>query len=272
VSEEVAYEKARITVAQIDLDIITEREQVQRLLGTHGEDTNWRIKNELSAVSEQPTIPENTETRALEASLDLMEAKHRLEGLARRAGVTRVAGWLPDITIDFHSLQGNPEEDTNASNLNRNWRFGGGLTVGIPLFDRKQGTLVAVEAQFDALMESYYGMAVDLRSAVREARSRVASSHARAHQYQEVIVPAQRRVTEQTLLQYNAMQIGIFHLLQARREQLDVQLAYVETLREYWSAVAELDALLAGGHVSSPHTRASRNITQDTKNESSRGH
>jgi cobalt-zinc-cadmium efflux system outer membrane protein len=62
-------------------------------------------------------------------------------------------------------------------------------------------------------------------------------------------VPAQARVTAQTLLQYNAMQLGIFQLLEARREEFDVELAYVETLREYWSASAELDAVLAGTRV-----------------------
>jgi outer membrane protein TolC len=45
------------------------------------------------------------------------------------------------------------------------------------------------------------------------------------------------------------MQLGVFQLLQARREQLDVELAYVETLREYWSAAAALDTLLAGHRV-----------------------
>jgi outer membrane protein TolC len=61
-----------------------------------------------------------------------------------------------------------------------------------------------------------------------------------------VIVPAQARVAEQLLLHYNAMQIGVFELLQARREQLDLQLAYVDTLREYWTNLAALQALLAG--------------------------
>jgi hypothetical protein len=64
-----------------------------------------------------------------------------------------------------------------------------------------------------------------------------------------VIVPAQDNLMVQTQLQYNAMQIGVFQLLEARRAQLDVALDFVETQREYWSAVAELDALLAGRRV-----------------------
>lgn len=268
-SQETAYERARITVAQIELDVATERERVQRVLGTHGTDTEWRVRGELPMVPERPTIHEDLETRALRASLDLTETRQRLEGLARRAGVTRTEGWLPDITVDAHGLQGNSEALAGTP-TDRDWRFGAGVSVGIPLFDRSQGTAAALDAEFDALMERYYGMAVDLRSATREARSRVSSAHARARQYQEIIVPAQGRVTAQTLLQYNAMQVGIFQLLLARREELDVQLAYVETLREYWSSVAELDALLAGKRVM-PDARAA-SATMGGSAESAGGH
>jgi outer membrane protein TolC len=123
------------------------------------------------------------------------------------------------------------------------------VSLELPLFDRRQGTAVSLEAEFDALLETYYGLAVDVRSAAREVQSRVSSAHARARQYQDVIVPAQRRVGEQTLLQYNAMQVGVFQLLEARQAELDVELDYTDTLREYWTAVAELGALLAGQHM-----------------------
>ena len=246
-SQEVAYERARITVAQLELDAATAREVLQLLLGAHGEDTAWTVTAELPDVPASVTLPDALETQALQASLELHETRQRLEGLARRTGVARVAGWLPDVAVDVHALHGNPED--GAAGGSRGWRFGGGVSVGVPVFDQQRGTTRALEAEFDALMERYYGMAVDLRSAARDARNRVVSAHARARQYQAVIVPAQARVSAQTLLQYNAMQVGIFQLLQARREELDAQLALVDTRREYWSATAELSALLAGQRV-----------------------
>src|SRR5690606_3705809 len=99
----------------------------------------------------------------------------------------------------------------------------------------------ALTAELEASLERYYGLAVDLRSAVREARNRLRSAHARALHYQDVILPTQRAVTRQSLLQYNAMQIDVFQLLAARRDELSAELAYVETLREYWVSSAELD-------------------------------
>lgn len=229
----------------------------------------WRVETELGPVPEKTSIQSDLESQALRANLDLSEARHRLEGLARRTGLARTEGWLPDIALDAHGLRGNPEDDKAAAG-DPNWRFGAGISVGVPLFNRRQGTITALEAEFDALMERYHGMAIDLRSAAREARNRVESAHARARHYQQIIVPAQERVTEQTLLQYNAMQVGIYHILQARREALDVKLAEVETLREYWSAVAELEAILAGKRVE-PGAGASK-VSLGPSGESPGGH
>jgi outer membrane protein TolC len=246
-TEEAAYERARVGVARRELEVATERERMQRLLGQHGAATAWRARGTLAPVAEAPDIPADLERRALTASLGLRERRQRLEALARRAGWTRAAGWIPDVAVDVHGLHGDP--DRAAAGDDDNWRFGAGVSLELPLFDRRQGTAASLEAEFDALLETYYGLAVDVRSAAREVRSRVVSAHARARQYQDVIVPAQQRVTEQTLLQYNAMQVGIFQLLEARQAELGVELEQVETLREYWTAVAELGALLAGQHM-----------------------
>jgi outer membrane protein, heavy metal efflux system len=149
-------------------------------------------------------------------------------------------------------------------------RFGGGVTVSIPLFDRKQGNTAALGAEFDGLLERYHGSAVDVRSFAREQESRLSSAHARARQYENVILPAQKRLTRETLLQFNAMQAGIFQLLLARREELDVELGYVETLREYWTANARVQALLKGA-LPGPDTAGAPTL-MSTQSESRGGH
>ncbi|MDP3215002.1 MAG: TolC family protein [Deltaproteobacteria bacterium] len=98
-------------------------------------------------------------------------------------------------------------------------------------------------------MERYHASAVDLRSGLRDARNRLRSAHARARQYDGVIVPARERVLRETLLQYNAMQVSVFQLLQARRELLDATLRRAEVRREFWTATAGTDALFAGRRV-----------------------
>lgn len=260
VNEQAMYEKARITVAQLELDLLLERERMQQLLGLYGTEAVWRSVTREVAIAAQPPAVENVEQKAMRASLELAEMRARLEGLARLAGVTTAAGWLPDLSIDVHALHGDPENE-DAAGREPALRWGGGISASIPLFDRQQGRVTALEAERDALLERYYGTAIEIRSAVRQARGRVQSAFQRARQYQEVIVPAQHRVTQQTLLQYNAMQVGVFQVLQVRRDELDAQLAYLDTVREYESALAELDALLAGRRVSAELRAANTSMT-----------
>lgn len=241
-SQIAAYERARVSVAKLELSVAEQREQMQRLLGLHGEQTEWSAQPNLEGAPDQLSVADDLERRALEANLDLRASHKRLSGLAKQTGVARTAVWLPDVTADVHALQTKVESDRSKDH----WRAAGGFSVVVPLFDRGQGHISALEAQFDALLERYQGLAIATRSAARDARNRLVSAHARAHQYQTVILPAQTKVMEQSVLQYNAMQLGVFQLLQARQELLDVQLSYVDTLREYWSAVAELEALTQG--------------------------
>jgi cobalt-zinc-cadmium efflux system outer membrane protein len=242
VSAEVAADRAAIQVAQLELDALVAREQIQRLLALELPQRAWPTRSALSPVPAEPDLAEKAGARTLRASFALRSMQLRLESLERQAGVTRASGWLPDLSVELLARRDEAEDD--------DFDFGAGVAVDVPLFDRNQGEAASLEAQRDALLERYYGAAAALRSATREVEGRVRSAHARARKYQDVIVPTQARVVEQQLLQYNAMQIGVFELLQARRDQLDVQLAYVETLREYWTNLAALQALL-GGHAPS---------------------
>ena len=59
-------------------------------------------------------------------------------------------------------------------------------------------------------------------------------------------MPRRERIVNEAQLAYNAMAIGVFQLLQAKRDQIETGRVYVETLRDYWLARAEIEQLLAG--------------------------
>ncbi|HSU41057.1 MAG TPA: TolC family protein, partial [Polyangiaceae bacterium] len=62
----------------------------------------------------------------------------------------------------------------------------------------------------------------------------------------DVLLPLRQRVLDQTELEYNAMAVGVFQLLQAKREEVETARVYVELLREYWSARIQVERLQAG--------------------------
>lgn len=244
-NREAAYQQARLEASNLELDVMRTHEKLNRLLGLFGKQTAWQIAGQLTPAPQALDEQKDTENRAIAASLELQEVQSRLQALSRRIGVTRTEGWLPAVNVDFHLLSGNPNQTNRDSNL----RYGGGVGLALPIFDRKQGQVRAGEAEFDGLQERYYGLAIDIRSSAREARAQLAVAHARARHYEQKLLPAQKKVLEQTQLQYNAMQIGIFELLRANRELLQVELGYINSLRDYWTATAAFEAILAGKRV-----------------------
>lgn len=64
--------------------------------------------------------------------------------------------------------------------------------------------------------------------------------------YRTTLLPLREKIVDETLLQYNAMTTGPLQLLAAKRDQIATATAYVDALRDHFTARAEAEALLAG--------------------------
>jgi outer membrane protein TolC len=250
-TEHAAYEAARVAVSEAEADQLDDRERLNVLLGFHGRETTWQVAQHLPEVPRGLPEQARLESRAIEASLELAETRATLIALGRRVGLAQNTGWLPDLNVGVAA-----ERDSGE------WSVGPALRGTLPLFNHQQGAVIVNQARFDQLRDRYVATAIEVRAAVRAARNRAVSAQERARHYREVLLPARQEVLEQTVLQYNAMQVGVFQLLQARRDQLDAARMYIETLREYWRTCAELEQILAGrstgaiGPMSSEQPRA----------------
>ena len=71
--------------------------------------------------------------------------------------------------------------------------------------------------------------------------------------YTRVLLPLRQRVVVQSQLQYNAMVLSAFQLLEARREEVRTYREYVEALRDYWNAHNALENAV-GGRLTTPGT------------------
>jgi outer membrane protein TolC len=245
ISHAAAYERARVRFAELELERTARRERLLRALGIEPPHAALRVQPGPPDVPETVRLPPGAGERAVAASLELGETQHRAQAAELRADARRTEGWLPEIEVGVLSLY---EQRTATPDFGDDaaWRWGGGVTLSLPLFDRGHGAVRALEAEQARLVDRHAAAAADLRSRAREVEQGLRSAHARAQQFKTAILPAHARLVEQTLLQYNAMQASVFDLLQARREQLEAELAYVETLREYWTVATAMDALLAG--------------------------
>jgi outer membrane protein TolC len=99
-------------------------------------------------------------------------------------------------------------------------------------------------------MQSAYRLreiAIDARSEVRAAYHGYRTAFDIARHYRDEIVPLRRRISEENLLRYNGMLIGVFDLLADAREQVAAVAGYVEAQRDFWIAETDLQTALSVG-------------------------
>lgn len=240
-----AYERTRGEVAALELAREAARERLNGLVGLVGPDTGWTLGDGLPPVPDAVDVADADEEEALAASHALAAARARLDALARQGALARAEKGVPDVSV---ALRGAWEGAPGAREAGE-WRAAVGLHATLPVFDGGRAEGRAWDARFDAEAARARGLVAETASAVRSARARLVTAHARALHERDVVLPAHRRLTRETLLHYNAMQLGVYELLQARAAELAAELAHLETLRELWTAKAALDALLAGARV-----------------------
>jgi cobalt-zinc-cadmium efflux system outer membrane protein len=126
------------------------------------------------------------------------------------------------------------------------WGFGPAFQLEIPILYQGGGEVARARSEMRQQRNAYASVAQRIRAAVGEVSARLETARSSVDFYREVQLPLRERIVEETQLQYNGMNAGVFQLLQAKRDQVEAGRAYVETLREFWIARSELDQLLAG--------------------------
>jgi cobalt-zinc-cadmium efflux system outer membrane protein len=70
--------------------------------------------------------------------------------------------------------------------------------------------------------------------------------HARqaAEQYRSAIIPTREHVVELSQQEYDSMLLGVYQLVAAKRSEVSAYRDYIDTVRDYWTARAELERAL----------------------------
>jgi len=205
------------------------------LMGLWGKRTQWKVAGRLPDVPKQALNVKGLEKRAIANSLDLAAAKQRIIAYGHRLGVAKATALVP--TLDAGPM---------AERQNHEWTVGPAFTLPIPLFDQGQARVAKAKAQLRRLQQRYLALAVNIRSHARAARQQLRTARQTARYYHRVYLPLQQRILNQTQLQYNAMQVGVFRLLFAREQEINAGQSYVQSLLGYWTSRAQLHQILLG--------------------------
>ena len=176
------------------------------------------------------------ESLAVTQRLDLRASQRDLTSLATALGLTKVFRFVPILDFGFAG-----ERDIDGA-LNMGPQF----RIEVPIFNQGQARLSRGQAELRRAAAKYEALAVQIRSEVRKYRGTLTRLRERAAFYHDVMLPGRIRILNQSLLEYNAMQLSPYELFMSKAEELRAERGYIDTLRDYWVTRVQLERAVGG--------------------------
>jgi len=230
------YADATSQLARARHQATAERERLIRLLGLSGEQLDFKLPEHLPELPGEPAAPTGMEQTAMDKRLDVQMAKRSTEATARALGLTRATRFVNVLNVGY----------VNKSQTGEARRNGYEIELELPLFDFGSARSARAEASYMQSVQRTAEIAVNARSEVRESYSAYRTAYDLARHYRDEVVPLKKRISDENLLRYNGMLLGVFELLADSREQVMSVTAYVEALRDHWIAESHLQDALTG--------------------------
>jgi outer membrane protein TolC len=230
----------------------SERERLTRILGFWGPDLDFRLPDALPPLPARPKSLPSIETEAVARRIDLQIARIELVALSKTLGFTQATRFINLLEVSGVSRT-TKERETGEKVRDRGFE----LEIQIPIFDGGEARVRQASETYMRAVNHLVDRAVSVRSQARDAYRTYRSTYDIARHYQREVLPLRKIISDETLLQYNAMQIDVFALLVEARQRIAVTIAAMDAQRDYWLAKANLlSALVGGGTAGEPTSEA----------------
>lgn len=247
------HARAQVFATELDAQVMAARqqaeeaqEQLTRLMGLWGQELKTVLPSALPPLRGKAPSLAAVLQEAMDRRVDLAVGRLEVEALARSYGLTRSTRF---INVLEASAISKTQKDTGEPAAD-----GGGFDIAfeVPVYDFGRAKTREAEQRYLEALNSLAALAVNARSEAREAYAGYTSTRAIALKYEREVLPLRKTISDETELQYNAMQVDAFALLQAAREATMAKVASIEAKRNFWLAATDLSAaVLGGGRLSS---------------------
>jgi outer membrane protein, heavy metal efflux system len=225
-----------IALKQAQANLVPARERVNVALGlSASQRANWSAIARLPAPPNEAITVDTIESDVVAASTDLAVATGLLRAAKAMRGVSGISSILPEL-----ELSGERERDDGV------WKRGFGLGVGLPIFGLGGANRLRAQSQAQLAQASLTSLDQEIRAQARSDATIAEATRQIAIERREIMLPLSAQVFSGAQLNFNAMQMGIFQLLEAKRVRLDAGRASINATRDYWIARANLDLLRQG--------------------------
>jgi len=241
--EQSLYADATLNLARAEHAQAAARERLTRLMGLWGEQTGFVLPERLPDLPDSAADRPDIERQALAQRFDVRAAVLDTEAVARNLGLARATRFVN--VLEFGPARVLEGEKSDP------YKKGYEISLELPLFDWGTAKVAKAEAIYGQALDRAAETAINARSQVREAYRGYRVTHDIAKHYRDEVVPLRKRISEENLLRYNGMLIGVFDLLADTRAQILTVTGYVDALRDFWVAEADLQMAMIG-RVDSP--------------------
>ncbi|MEO7403192.1 MAG: TolC family protein [Burkholderiales bacterium] len=232
------YADAALNVARAERSQNSAREQLTRLLGLWGEQIAFKLPERLPDLPKEAADLPDIEERAMAERLDLRAVRTQTEALAKNLGLTKATRFLNVLEFGPARVL---EGERNAA-----YKRGYEISFEIPIFDWGSSRVAKAESIYMQAVDRAAAQAINARSEVRESYRGYRTAFDIALHYRDEVVPIRKRIADENLLRYNGMLIGVFDLLADARSQIASVNSYIESLRDFWLADADLQMARIG--------------------------
>lgn len=228
--EQAAASQARIDAARAQADAQLGRLKLNTLIGLSGDDGEWAVSAQLPVPVEQEDAADALQSLSRNTNLQLMAARQEvvvMEGLVK---TTRRFRLLGATAIGVESDKEPP--------IQRLW--GPAVDLELPIFNQGQARVARAEALLAQSRARLAEVELAAGNAVRLGAERVRVLRDVVDTHRTALIPQRESVVARSQEQQNYMIIGVFELIQAKRQEYDAYQSYLEAIRDYWLARTDL--------------------------------
>jgi outer membrane protein TolC len=230
------YADAVLNLARAEQMQTASREQLTRLMGLWGEQVKFALPERLPDLPKSVDDLPDIEQTAMAQRLDIAAMKTQTVALAKNLGLSKGTGFIN--VLEFGAVRNSSNEQATQRGYN--------VSLELPLFDWSGAKTAKAETLYMQSLNRTAEAAINARSEVRQAYKGYRSSYDIAKHFRDEIVPIKKRISDENLLRYNGMQIGVFDLLADARSQISSVNSYIEALRDFWLAQSDMQMSLIG--------------------------
>ncbi len=233
--KKMSYERANLAVTTALNTVINTKEDLNDLLGVWGSNVNWSYSKELEEFSDPRSATINIERDSIQNNLDLKNQLERIKQRATELSIQTTNIIFPDISFGY------------SSNYQQNvWFIGPQISINIPMFDLGKVHSIKAKAELTYMWKQFTAQAVTLRSIVRRATENFHNALDEHVHVIDELLPIAKKIFDESLLQYNAMNLGVFDLLKAKKAVFEREIVLLEKKSQFYNNKVFVQALGRG--------------------------